>query len=152
MKSRRFGFDHGMGVVSILVGVTCLAESHRLFPIRSSFLAGDHALPGLTGILMIILGFALLLVMNPSAIKVNFPERPLMIRLMTVLGILAVYAASIKILGYVVPTGVFGIPLFRMFGGYGWRTCIAASILCTAGLYGLFIFGLGMSFPKGLFF
>jgi hypothetical protein len=106
----------------------------------------------LTGIATIILGLLLLLAPQRRSTAIALPEKRLMACLMTVLGILAVYAASIGVLGYVIPTGISGIPLFRMFGGYGWRTCVMASILCAAGLYGLFVLGLGMSFPRGLFF
>jgi putative tricarboxylic transport membrane protein len=152
MKSRRFGFDFASGVITVIIGVVCLIEFARLLPIRNSFSSGDHALPGLTGIAMIILGLLLVFVNKPKLIKVVFPEKPLMIRLMMILGILLVYSVSIKYLGYVLPTLLFGVPLFRLFGGYNWPMCIATSILCTAGLYGVFVLGLGMSFPSGLLF
>ncbi len=152
MKSLKFKFDYALGVISVIVGIICLIEFKRLFPIRNSFLSGDHALPGLTGIAMIILGLLLLLVKKPKSIKVVFPEKTVMIRLMTILGILVVYSVCIAYLGYVVPTVILGIPLFRLFGGYKWLFCVATSIICTAGLYALFVFGLGMSFPRGIFF
>ena len=152
MKSRVIGFDFALGVVTVIVGIICLIESKRLFAFRNSFLSGDHALLGLTGTAMIILGLLLLLVTKPKSIRVVFPERPTMIRLMTILGILAVYSICINYLGYVIPTVLFGIPLFRLFGRDKWLMCVATSIICTAGLYALFIFGLGMSFPRGLFF
>jgi putative tricarboxylic transport membrane protein len=152
MKPYKFGFDHSLGVISVIIGIICLIEFKRLFPIRNSFLSGDHALLGLTGIAMIILGLLLLFVTKPKPIKVIFPEKPFMIRLMTIFGILAVYSVCIKYLGYVIPTALFGIPLFRLFGGYKWLQCVATSLICTAGLYVLFVFGLGMSFPRGMFF
>jgi putative tricarboxylic transport membrane protein len=152
MKSHRFGFDFALGGITVIVGIICLIESKRLFPLRNSFLSGDHALLGLTGTAMIILGLLLLFVTKPKSIKVVFPEKPVMIRLMTILGILSVYTFCINYLGYVIPTVLFGIPLFRLFGGYKWFLSVATSIICTAGLYALFIFGLGMSFPRGLFF
>jgi len=152
MFSRKLGFDRTLGVVAIIIGLVCLIESRRLFPIRNTFLSGDHALPGLTGIAMVTLGLLLLFVVKPAPVKVVFPERPLMIHLMTVLGSLAAYSGCIAYLGYVIPTGLFGVLLFRLFGDYRWLTCIATSIVCTAALYALFVLGLGMSFPRGLFF
>jgi hypothetical protein len=152
MKSRRIGFDFALGGITIIIGLVCLIESKRLFAFRNSFLSGDHALLGLTGTAMIILGFLLLFVRKPKSIKAVFPEKPGMIRLMTILGILAVYSVCIKYLGYLIPTFLFGIPLFRLFGRYQWLMCVATSIICTAALYAIFVFGLGMSFPRGLFF
>jgi putative tricarboxylic transport membrane protein len=152
MKTHKFGFDDALGVISIIIGIICLIEAKRLFPVGSSFLSGDHALLGLTGIAMIVLGFLLLFVTKPKSIKVVFPEKPVMISLLTVLGILAAYSVCLAYLGYVIPTVLFGIPLFRLFGGYKWLRCVIASIICTAVLYAVFVFGLGMSFPRGVFF
>ncbi len=152
MRSRGTGFDFAMGIITVIVGLVCLMESKRLFAFRNSFLSGDHAILGLTGTAMIIIGLLLLSVRKPKSVQVVFPEKPKMIRLMTILGILSVYSLGIHYLGYVLPTVLAGIPLFRLFGGYPWFTCVATSMICTAGLYALFIFGLGMPFPAGLFF
>jgi putative tricarboxylic transport membrane protein len=151
MKSRTFGFDRIMAVMAVIVGCVCLLEAKRLFPRSSSILAGDHALPGLTGAAMILLGLVLLFKTKRPSIKVGFPEKPVMTRLMVILGILMLYSISIKHLGYIASTGLAGIPLFRLFGGRTWGRCLALSILCTAGLYAVFVYGLGMSFPRGLF-
>ncbi len=151
MKSGTLGFDRAMAGLTIIIGCICLFESIRLLPLRSSLLSGDHALPGITGAAMIILGLVLLFTREPQSMKAGFPGKPVTIRLVTILGILAIYAISIQYLGYVVPTVLFGIPLFRLFGGYKWIHCVVISIICAAGLYGTFVFGLGMSFPRGPF-
>ncbi len=151
MKSRPLGFDHAVAVIMLVVGVICLFEAMRLLPFSNSLLSGDHALPGITGAAMIILGLILFFTTEARSIRVRFPERPVVIRLVVILGILTIYSISIKPLGYLLPTGLCGIPLFRMFGGYTWGRCTAISIICTAGLYTVFVFGLGMSFPRGLF-
>jgi hypothetical protein len=49
VKSLKFKFDYALGVISLSIGIVCLTEFKRLFPIRYSFLSGDHALLGLTG-------------------------------------------------------------------------------------------------------
>ncbi len=152
MTFRNLGFDRALGAVAIIIGLVCLIEFRRLFPIRNSLLSGDHALPGLIGIAMITLGLLLLFVVKPASVKVVFPEKSRMLRLMTILGILAAYAGSIAYLGYVIPTALFGALLFRLFGDYRWLTCVVTSIVCTVALYALFVLGLGMSFPRGLFF
>jgi len=152
MKSCKLGFDRALGVISVIIGIICLIEAKRLFSVGTSFFSGDHALLGLTGIAMIVLGLLLLFVTKPKSIKVVFPEKPVMLRLLTVLGILAAYSLCIAYLGYVIPTVLFGIPLFRLFGGYKWFRCVISSIVCTAGLYAVFVFGLGMSFPRSVFF
>jgi putative tricarboxylic transport membrane protein len=152
MKPRTLRFDDALGVIAIAIGILCLIEFTRLFPIRSSFLSGDHALLGLTGIAMILLGLLLLFSKRAKPVNVVFPEKPVVIRMMTILGLLAVYSVCIYYLGYVVPTVLFGIPLFRLFGGYHWLRCVAISALCTTGLYAVFVLGLGMSFPRGLLF
>lgn len=150
--SRKLGFDRTFGAVAIIIGLVCLIESQRLFPIGNTFLSGDHALPALTGMAMVILGLLLLFVVKSAPAKVVLPDRSLMIRLMSVLGILAAYSGCIAYLGYVIPTGLFGVVLFRLFGDYRWLTCVAMSVVCTAALYALFVLGLGMSFPRGPFF
>jgi putative tricarboxylic transport membrane protein len=152
MMFRKIGFDRALGVVAIIIGLVCLIESRRLFPIGNTFLSGDHALPGLTGLAVVMLGLLLLFVVKPASVKVVFPERPLMMRLMMILGILVAYSGCIAYLGYVIPTALFGVVLFRLFGDYRWLTCVATSIVCTTALYALFVLGLGMSFPRGLFF
>jgi len=151
MKMRKLGFDGALGLVSLVIGIVCLYECARLFPMRSSVLAGDHALAGLTGLAMLGLGVLLIIRSNARPIRAVYPGKAVVVRLMAILGILVFYAISLKYLGYILPTLLFGIPLFRLFGGYAWRKCLAVSALSTAGLYLVFVLGLGMSFPRGLF-
>ncbi|MBP7494215.1 MAG: tripartite tricarboxylate transporter TctB family protein [Spirochaetales bacterium] len=153
IRSKKFEFDSVIGAASIGIGIICLVECKRLFPLRSSLLSGDHALVGLTGFSMIFLGFLLLLFKaKQKPPKVVYPGKSMMLRIILILGILSIYAASLKFLGYILSTVLFGIPLFRLFGGYKWLQCIISSALCTMGLYVVFISGLGMSFPRGLIF
>ncbi len=145
-------FDRACGGAAVVIGLLCLIESVRLFPLRNTYLSGDHGLPGLLGLVMIILGSVLLCARGPSPVKAVFPSRPIRLRVAATLALLTAYAIALAPLGYVVATAVVGVPLFRLFGGYRWLACVVASAACSLGLYGVFVLGLGMSFPSGLFF
>ncbi|MDF2523542.1 MAG: tripartite tricarboxylate transporter family receptor [Clostridiales bacterium] len=73
--------DRVSGVISIIIGMICILEFRRLFPLRNSLLVGDHVLLGLTGAALIILGTTLFF--NKSKqLKVVLPEKTMMLKLM----------------------------------------------------------------------
>ena len=64
--------------------------------------------------------------------------------------VLILYVFSLDKLGFVVSTAVWGIFWFRLFGMYSYIRCIIYSAITTAALWLVFIYGLGMSFPRGI--
>jgi hypothetical protein len=139
------------GLIALIVGIVCLLESHRLRPLGQGSLTGDHALLAVTGIALAVFAALLLFVLKHTPFKPEFPEKSMFIRLIKSLVILALYSVSVSYLGFVLPTLIYGVFLFRLFGNYIWLKCLFISGISTAGLYLVFIYGLGMNFPRGIF-
>lgn len=143
--------DRVFALVAIIIGAICLVECKRMLPMGQGPFTGDHAMLGLVGGVLIALGLLMMFVLKPAAIKPDFPPKPMMQRLIAIMLVVAVYSVLIPRLGYVLPTAIAGVFLFKLFGTSSWFKCVLISLLCTAGLYLLFVTGLGMNFPRGIF-
>jgi putative tricarboxylic transport membrane protein len=63
-------------------------------------------------------------------------------------GVLVLYAASIPLLGFVVPTVLASGALARLFGGR-WLHGLGVGLFLGLSLYGLFAWGFGLELPVG---
>lgn len=138
------------GVITILFGFVSIIEAVRLYPNRISSMEGDHILPGLVGILMILLGLWLL-IMKGETFRVEYPKGKMLVNMIIVIAIMFAYWFAIPFLGYVISTLVAFIVLFRALGSYHWFKCTLYGVLSTLCIYMLFIYWLNMPFPTGIF-
>lgn len=68
------------------------------------------------------------------------------------IGIFAMYAVLIDIVGYLIPTILFLGLAFRILGVRSWKTNIVLTSAVAAGLYVIFIHYCEMIFPRGILF
>ena len=137
MKRQVITADRVFGAVCILIGILCIKECIRMYRFASSFLSGDHIVMGIAGGVLILLGIILGIKNKKRAFSVEFPEENL-------------YAISLDKLGFAISTALWGIFWFRLFGSYSYIRCVIYSVITAAALWAVFIYGLGMSFPRGI--
>lgn len=137
-------------IITILFGILSMAEAMRHFPNRMSMLVGDHTLPALVGIALIVLGIVLLFLKGES-FRVEFPKGQTLFQVIATLVILFIYWFLIPYLGYTISTLLVLISLFKVIGSYGMVKSIAYGVLATTVLYLLFMNWLQIPFPNGIF-
>ncbi|WP_248930759.1 tripartite tricarboxylate transporter TctB family protein [Paenibacillus hamazuiensis] len=145
MRADRVG-----GIISLIFGAVSLAEAVRLYPAKISMFVGDHTLPGVIGVSLIILGIVMA-VGKGTKFEVVFPERNTIVKMLLVFGLLFAYWFSLQYLGYNISTFIASACLFRMMGSYNYTKCTVYSACLTAALYLIFIYWLEMPFPTGIF-
>ena len=150
MKRQVITADRVFGAVCILIGILCIKECIRMYRFASSFLSGDHIVMGIAGGVLILLGIILGIKNKERAFSVEFPEENLAKRMIGVVLVLILYAISLDKLGFAISTALWGIFWFRLFGSYSYIRCIIYSVIRAAALWAVFIYGLGMSFPRGI--
>lgn len=138
------------GGVTVLLGITSLVEAIRLFPGRTTFLVGDHTLPSLLGLAMILLGL-LLIFKQGAAFRVELPKGMLLKNIGMSVAIMFLYWILIPILGYVISTVLALISLFKVIGAYSLKRSVLYGFVSIAPLYLVFIYWLRLSFPDGIF-
>jgi putative tricarboxylic transport membrane protein len=149
-KQQSMKADQIGGLVTASFGLIAIVEAIRLFPDRMSFMVGDHTLPGLIGLTMVLLG-GLLVFTRGEKFHIEFPKGKLMASMVGTLAIMFAYWFFISYLGYVISTLLALTALFKVIGLYNlWKSALYGAIATTC-LYLLFIYWLQMSFPDGLF-
>lgn len=78
--------------------------------------------------------------------------RSMRIKMLFVIGALAVYTLLISISGYFLSTGVFFILIYQIFEVKPWYKNLTLSILSTMVLWVVFVYLLHMVFPSGILF
>ncbi|GAX90120.1 tripartite tricarboxylate transporter TctB family protein [Effusibacillus lacus] len=146
MQSDRIG-----GIISIIFGVIAISESIRLYPKRMGPLVGDYTMPGIVGVVMILLGLLVIFVVKGEKFKVEFPDRKLMKGLLLTFGLLFAYWVLTQFLGYEISTLLVAMGLFKVMGSYSVLKSMVYGVVLTAGLYFLFILWLGVPLPNGMF-
>lgn len=144
MLSDRLG-----GFISIIFGIISIMEGIRLYPLRQSPTVGDHIMPVVLGVSLMILG-VLMFLTRQDVFKVEFPAKTIRNTMLISLVLLFLYAFSIEYLGYLTSTFLITIGLFRVFGSYNWLKCIFMSAIFASCLYVIFIVWLKMPFPTGV--
>lgn len=137
------------GGVMILTGLLSLREAYRLYPYRLTEAAGDHSVPALLGIALVILGGCLLSGWKAEWTPADARQDSKTGRIMLLCGILLVYAGVMPYLGYSISTFLAGIGLFFIFGHGGLLFSLLASAAVTASLYVLFVVCMHVTLPAG---
>jgi putative tricarboxylic transport membrane protein len=146
MKPDRIG-----GLVSIAVGAGSLVEAAILYPFRLNSTSGDFVMPGVVGVLLVVLGVLLAFVVKTPAYEVESPDRRAGFQMLGTVAILFAYWYAISELGYVIGTVLASFGLFKVVSGYGWiRAALYAGIL-TLVLYVVLIQLLNIALPTGIF-
>lgn len=139
------------GVIAIIFGIIALLEANSLYTYSLNLLTGDHALPGLIGILLVLVGISLFFG-KQEANKVEFPTGKLLYTLIATILLLFIYCFLITIIGYVVSTCVVSVLLIRLIGKRAWMLSLIIGGVITAVLYYVFIVLLNTPFPSGMFY
>ncbi|WP_299231492.1 tripartite tricarboxylate transporter TctB family protein [uncultured Halomonas sp.] len=134
--------DRITGVVLLLVAVVAWWLSHDY---TSSFgqTIGPGAFPRLVSVPLGLL--SLYLIARPG-VNQRWPERSALLRQLSLLVLLMVYAGLIQPLGFL-PTALLTVTLVIRLFGASWRQALPFGLLLTLGLYLLFEFALGMPLP-----
>ncbi|WP_199617074.1 tripartite tricarboxylate transporter TctB family protein [Paenibacillus alkalitolerans] len=141
------------GIISILFGSVAISEAVRLYPYRTDYFAGDHVLPAVVGALLVLLGLLLAFAaVKGEKFVATFPDKSTVISMLLSFGLLFVYWVIIPVLGYVISTLLIAIGLFKVMGGFRLIKSALFGALLTSVFYMIFIYWLGMSFPKGMFY
>ncbi|MBM7660038.1 putative tricarboxylic transport membrane protein [Bacillus mesophilus] len=144
-----FKADRVGGLITILIGGVSIFEAYRQYPNRMNLLVGDHTLPGLVGLVLVILGSVLLL-RRLEDFKVELPKGLIARRLVGTLMIMFAYWYLITTLGYLISTMLVLAALFKIIGSYSAVKSTLYGSITTGVLYLLFIHWLQMPFPKGI--
>lgn len=142
--------DRVGGLITVMFGIVSISEGARLFPDRISLMVGDHTLPGLIGIVMVLLG-TLVVFTRGEQFHVEFPKGKMMVTMLVTLAIMFAYWFLIPYLGYVISTLAALVGLFKVIGSYHLGKSTLYGSLTTIALYMLFIYWLQMPFPDGIF-
>jgi len=139
-----------------------IAEGLRLTITREAKTAPSMLGPGTY---ILVLGFGLLITVIFNFLsnyrdisrtkKADLSQRremPVSRVVVAMIGIFAMYAILIDIIGYVIPTVLFFLLAFRILGVRSWKTNIVLTSVVVAGLYVVFIRYCEMIFPRGIFF
>ncbi|SEN50968.1 tripartite tricarboxylate transporter TctB family protein [Lihuaxuella thermophila] len=151
MSQRKITADRAGGLLGIILGIAALIEAVRLYPYRSSPMVGDHTMPALLGVILVVLGALLLFTKRNGPEDVPFPAKP---RLSVILGSIALmfaYRYLIPLLGYALSTLLVSFGLFKQIGPYRWHVSLVFAIVLTASIYLIFAVWLKIPFPVGLF-
>ncbi|MCZ8522710.1 MULTISPECIES: tripartite tricarboxylate transporter TctB family protein [Paenibacillus] len=146
----RWGNQRTGGWIAIALGLAAAVEAVRLWAYRTQPWAGDHLLPGLLGLFLVVLGFILLAGSVKVQAPVHFPTGTLRRRMVYVYVTMVLYTLLLPYAGYLIGTWLAGLLLMRWMGLYRWGFCTAVSAAVTASLWIVFVGWLQMSFPAGL--
>ncbi|MDF2523137.1 MAG: tripartite tricarboxylate transporter family receptor [Clostridiales bacterium] len=150
MSSFKITADRVLGITSVLLGLVSILESVRLYPIKTSPMVGDHTLPALIGSLLVICGLLLTFFIKIKAIKVDFPDKSVRMKMIYSMILMFIYLVLIQFLGYLIATFMIYTGLFKLFGSYKWLKCTIISVIATIICYFVFVQWLGMPFPSGI--
>ncbi|WP_071394006.1 tripartite tricarboxylate transporter TctB family protein [Bacillus tuaregi] len=139
------------GITAILVGGVSFYEAIKLYPLSKNLLTGDHAFPGLIGILLMLFGLGVSVDRNIESTNTRLPTGKERLHLLLTISILLIYCFLISLVGYVVSTWVVSIALIKMIGNYRWLYSALFGTATTIVLYYLFIVLLKIPFPTGYF-
>ncbi|MCU9614777.1 tripartite tricarboxylate transporter TctB family protein [Caldibacillus lycopersici] len=138
-------------IVTILIGMLSVVEARKLYPYGMNLLTGDHAFPGLIGILLIIAGVFLLFSKGNSNDNQPLPKGKVKYSMIFTIIVLLLYCYVMEYVGYLISTFLAIICLMQLIGKYRLVFSAFTAALFTAGLYYLFIVLLKTPLPSGYF-
>jgi hypothetical protein len=146
MKQDKIG-----GVISIAVGAGSLIEAVILYPFRLNSFSGDFVMPGVVGMLLVVLGLLLVFVIKTPPFEIERPERRARFQMLGTIAIMFAYWWAISELGYVIGTLLASFGLFKVVSGYGWIRATFYAAIITLVLDVLLIQLLNIALPIGIF-
>jgi hypothetical protein len=146
MKQDKIG-----GLVSIAIGAGSLVEAAILYRYRLNSTSGDFVMPGVVGVLLVVVGLLLVFVVKTPPYEIERVDRRAGRQMLGTFAILFAYWYAISELGYVIGTFLASLGLFKVVSGYGWiRAAVYAGIV-TLVLYVVLIQLLNIALPTGIF-
>ena len=139
------------GFIAVLLGILSLYEASLLYPYSRQLLTGDHTLPGLIGILLVLFGISMF-VEKQKPNKVEFPTGKVLYTLVATIIILFLYCFLLTVIGYAISTFAVSVLLFKLIGKKHWFVSLIIGGVLTATFYYLFIVLLKTPFPSGILF
>lgn len=145
------------GISLLLVSLVSLTEGLHLISTRSPQKVHDVLGPGfyilLLSIALMITGIVHLVNyrkdLSTEKVTVN---RQMRMRIVSMMGVLAIYIFLINIIGYLLASLVFFLLVFKVVGIKSWRTNFFLTLFLTAGYYIVFVQLCNIIFPKGIIF
>jgi putative tricarboxylic transport membrane protein len=139
------------GIVAVIIGLVSLSEGIRLAPMGNSAVAGDHTLPLLLGVVMVVLGLLLIFMPNKADFEVKFPEKTTLLKMIAVFAVMCGYWAVMTYLGYLLTTWLALIFLYRIMGPYPWKKSVLFAAVTVAVVYVVFVVWFNTMLPEGRF-
>src|SRR3981081_2376539 len=130
MKQDKIG-----GLVSIAIGAASLAETAILYPYRLNSISGDFVMPGVVGVLLVVLGLLLVFRVKTPPHEIERAGRRAGLQMLGTVVILFAYWYAISELGYVIGTLLASLGLFKVVSGSGWGRGTGCRGLLTARPY-----------------
>lgn len=143
--------DQAGAACAILAGAGSCAEGFRLYPLRTSWITGDHTMPLLLGIGLVIMGLVLLFGSSKDSFSVDVPAKHVKKVMAGIFAVIILYAVLIPLAGYLLSTWLACVFLFRLVGAVGWLKSVVRAVMLAIVLEVVFVYWLQMSFPTGLF-
>ena len=150
MFSWKLSVDQTAGIVSVILGIATIIGSIRLYPLRQSFLMGDHVIPLIVGGVLVLLGGLLTFTVKRNSFKVELPEKEMLKKMGFIFFLLFATVFLFYIAGYEFGTLVSTFFLFREFGSYSWKKSGSFAFILTAILYLIFVYWFQIPFPMGV--
>jgi putative tricarboxylic transport membrane protein len=138
------------GMIAIIFGIVSLYEAANLYTYSLNLLTGDHALPGLIGIFLILFGISMFFKKSTDQ-TVDFPTGKLLYTMIVSVMLLFFYSFLITILGYLLSTLTIAVLLIKLIAKKSWIFSVMLGGVITAILYYIFIVLLKTPFPIGIF-
>jgi magnesium-transporting ATPase (P-type) len=151
MTTKLFSEKKVGGLIAILIGFLSVYEAKILYPFGKNLLTGDHAFPGLIGVLLVLFGLSLFFDRKIEDEKTELPTGKTLRILFSSIFILVIYSFLITFIGYAVSTLVISICFIKVIGNKRWSFAVLTGVAITAVLYLLFIVLLKTPLPNGYF-
>lgn len=124
---------------SIFLGLLSFLEAIKLYRYGTGFLIGDHAFPGVIGILLVLAGISLYFIKEDPKKENTFPNGKTRNMMLATIGVLFGYCFVMEYIGYTLATFISFVILIKMIGNYRWLTLTLLAGVFTATLYYVFI-------------
>jgi len=114
-------------------------------------ISGDFVMPGVVGVLLVVLGLLLVFVVKTPPYEIERADRRARLQMLGTVVILFAYWYAISELGYVIGTLLASLGLFKVVSGYGWIRATVYAGIVTLVLYVVLIQLLNIALPTGIF-
>lgn len=144
------------GMVIFIVGVVTFIEGVRLtimekIQLYDVFGPGNYTI-GIGSCLVILSIIYILSHCRDMTEQAEILDRELKNRLLSMIGLLAIYAILMNLVGYLLSTLLFFLLIFRVAGFKSWPVIVMTSVGVTGFLYIVFQHWLRMPLPRGMSF